>query len=129
MNAKRTDDRDDALQRDDAAQRDFDYHYRRTDSWHFEKRLSLDTVVSVVSVVVFLGGPILFWGRAMEGRVQALEVIQDQRMKQEVARDMDARDQRISILTRMDKIDEQVTQLRIELGKLPGATRANAATR
>ncbi len=105
--------------------RDSDYHARRTDNWHFEKRLSLDTVVSVVSVALFLGGPILFWGQKMEGRVQSLEVIQSERVKQEVARDMDARDQRISILGRMDKIDEQVTQLRIEVGKLitPAANR------
>jgi hypothetical protein len=95
-----------------------DRYSRRTDSWHFEKRLSLDTVVSIVSVVVFLGGPILFWGRAMENRVQALELVQEARAKQETARDFDARDQRISILTRMDKIDEQVTAMRIEIGRL-----------
>lgn len=91
---------------------------RRTDNWHFEKRLSLDTVVSIISVVVFLGGPFLLWGRAMENRVQSLEVIQEQRGRQETARDIDARDQRISILSRMEKIDEQVTALRIEVGRL-----------
>lgn len=89
--------------------------------WHFEKRLSLDTLVAIVGVAIVVGGPVLVWGRAMESRVQALEVIQDQRSKQETARDLDARDQRISILTRMDKIDEQVTQLRIELGKVTAA--------
>ena len=92
-------------------------HARRTDQWHFEKRLSLDTLVSLAGILLVFGGPVLIWGRAMEGRVQALEVMQEQRIKQEVARDIDARDQRISILTRMDKIDEQVTQLRIDIGK------------
>lgn len=93
-----------------------------TDHWRFEKRLSLDTLVAIVGVSLVVGGPVLVWGRAMESRVQALEVIQEQRAKQEIARDLDARDQRISILGRMDKIDEQVTQLRIEVGKVTAVT-------
>ncbi len=91
---------------------------RAADRWHFEKRLSLDTLVAVLGVGLVIGGPILVWGRAMEGRVLALEVVQEQRSKQDSNRELDARDQRISILSRMDKIDDQVTQLRVELGRL-----------
>ncbi len=100
-------------------------HSRRTDSWHFEKRLSLDTLVALAGVAIVLGGPMVYWGRAMENRVLQLEIKAEERAKQEetrakqeVARDLDARDQRITVLTRMDKIDEQVTQLRIDIGKL-----------
>jgi hypothetical protein len=97
--------------------RDSDYLARRTDHWHFEKRLSLDTLVAIAGVALLIGGPMLVWGRAMESRVQALEVVGQERSKQETALALDARDQRISILSRLDKMDEQITQLRVELGK------------
>lgn len=96
---------------------------RRTDSWHFEKRLSLDTLVGIVGVAVVLGLPIFYWGQAIDGRVAKLEIREDQRGKQDTARDLDARDQRIAVLSKMEKLDEQVTQLRIELGGVIAAAR------
>lgn len=89
---------------------------RRTDSWHFEKRLSLDTLVAILGVALVLGFPIFYWGRAVEDRVTKLEARDDARSKQETARELDARDQRIAVLAQMDKLAEQVTQLRIDLG-------------
>ncbi len=91
---------------------------RRTDHWHFEKRLSLDTLVAVAGISIVLGGPIFYWGRAMEQRVQTLEIRAEASTKQDTARQLDARDERIAILTKMEKLDEQVTQLRIEVGAL-----------
>lgn len=102
---------------------------RRTDQWHFEKRLSLDTLVSVAGISIVLGGPVLFWGLAMERRVQVLEANSAQSAKQEAARDIDARDQRISILSRMDTMSEQITQLRIEVGKMSQPQRESAVRR
>lgn len=87
-------------------------------SWYFDKRLSFDTIIAVVSMALVVGGPILIWGRAMESRVQALEVIQVERAKSETQRDSDMRDQRVSLASRLDKLDEKVTQLQITVGQL-----------
>jgi hypothetical protein len=87
-------------------------------NWYFDKRLSFDTIIAVVSMALLVGGPILIWGRAMESRVQALEVIQVERAKSEAQRDSDIRDQRVSLASRLDKLDEKVTQLQITVGQL-----------
>src|SRR6478609_986220 len=57
------------------------YRTRTTDDtrWHFDKHLSINTLVSVVGMAVLVGGPVLVWGRAMESRVQVLEVIQTEK--------------------------------------------------
>lgn len=90
----------------------------RDHGWHFDKRLSVDTLVAVVGVAIVIGGPILIWGRAMETRVQALEVVQEQRSKMELQRDADIREQRNALIARLDKFEEQVTQLRVAIGAL-----------
>lgn len=91
---------------------------RRTDAWHFEKRLSLDTLVALVGVAVLLGGPFYYWANKMDSRVQTLEVRGAERDQQEAARALDARDARIQMLGKVDKLDEQVTQLRVDVAKL-----------
>lgn len=94
--------------------------YRRPDrrQWHFDKRISLDTVVAVVGMGLLVGGPILVWGRAMEGRVQVLEVTNLERSKTETTRDQDAREYRVLIANRLDKLDEKVTQMQIQIGRI-----------
>jgi hypothetical protein len=79
--------------------------------WHFEKRLSLDTLISVLGIAAVIGGPILVWGRAMEGRVQSLEIIQTERQKTE--------DTTRSLTNqKLEKLDDRVTTLQIGIGKL-----------
>lgn len=90
----------------------------RSDSWHFEKRLSLDTLAQIAGIAIVLGGPLLYWGYATDGRIKTLELHDLQREKQDIARDMDARDQRIALLGKIEKLDDQVTQLRIDVGRL-----------
>lgn len=87
-------------------------------SWHFEKRLSLDTLVAIGGIAIVVGGPVLVWGRAMESRVLALEVIQTERSKTDVARESDRRDERAQITTRLDTLNDKVTQLQIQIGQL-----------
>lgn len=85
--------------------------------WTFDKRVSLDTLIAIVGIGIVIGGPMFLWGRAMEGRIQTLEIRDQQRAEQEKNRDLDARDQRISVLSKMEKFDDQLTQLRIDVAK------------
>lgn len=87
-------------------------------SWHFEKRITLDTLVGIAGVALVVGVPVLVWGRAMESRVLALEVIQVERAKGETTREADRRDERIQITTRLDTLTDKVTQLQIQVGQL-----------
>jgi len=89
--------------------------------WHFEKSLSLDTFVAIFGIALVVGGPVLVWGRAMESRVQALEVMQGERQKGDVAKEADVREQRAQLALRLDKLDEKVTSMQIQLGRFsPG---------
>jgi hypothetical protein len=101
-----------------------DTQYRRTDAWHFEKRISFDTVAAVVGMLLLVAGPVVYWGRGLEEanrltetRVKIVEVVQEQLLKQFQALAVDARDQRIAILARMDAMDIQITQLRVDIAK------------
>lgn len=97
---------------------------RYTDrEWHFEKRLTLDTLVAIAGIALVVGVPVLVWGRAMESRVLALEVIQVERQKGEASRDTDAREQRIAITSRLDKLDDKVTQMQIQIGQIVPAAK------
>lgn len=99
-------------------QRSVDERSRRTDHWHFEKRLSLDTIVTIIGISIGLGLPVFLWGRTMEQRVQAIEIKTDERSKVESARASDDRDQRITLITNIETMKEQITQLRIDVGKV-----------
>lgn len=87
--------------------------------WRFEKRLSLDTLIAIVGVAVVLGGPIFYAGIGMRDRIQALEVIGDQRIKVDAERAAEAKEQQKAFLERMDKFNEQVVQLRIAIASRP----------
>lgn len=93
-------------------------HSRRSDHWHFEKRLSLDTVVAIVGISIVLGGPIFYWARGQDQRTQTLEIKEEARARQEGERAKDLRDSQITMLSNMDVLKEQVTQLRIDVGQL-----------
>ncbi len=106
-------------------QEEIDTQYRRTDAWHFEKRISFDTVAAVTGMLVLVAGPVVYWGRGLEeanrlteSRVKVIEVVQEQVLKQFQALAVDARDQRIAILSRMDAMDVQITQLRVDIAKI-----------
>lgn len=86
-------------------------------TWRFDKRITLDTLVAIAGIGLVLGVPMFLWGRAMEARVQTLEIVQTQRDEQAKNREFDYREQSIRILQRMDKLDDQVTNLRIDLGR------------
>lgn len=91
---------------------------RRTDHWHFEKRLSFDTVIAIIGVSTLLGGPLFYWGRAMEQRVQTLELREENKTKVDNNREQDMRDQRITLLNEVNSMKEQITLLRIDVGTL-----------
>src|SRR5690242_12131755 len=93
---------------------------RSTDAnrWHFDRHLSINTLVSIFGMAVVVGGPVLVWGRAMEGRVQSLEIMQAEKAKIESTRDADTREQRISLATRLDKMDEKLTAMQVQVGQL-----------
>ncbi len=88
--------------------------------WHFDKRISLDTIVAVVGMGLLVGGPILVWGRAMESRVQALEVMQGERQKGDVAKKADVREQRAQLAAtprqarREDEVKRFTKKIQIE---------------
>lgn len=95
------------------------YRTRRyADRWHFDKHLSINTLVSVVGMAVLVGGPVLVWGRAMEARVQSLEIMQSEKAKIEATRDADTREQRISLSSRLDKMDGTLSQLQVQVAQL-----------
>lgn len=90
----------------------------REQRWHFEKKISFDTIVGIVGVSLVLGGPLFMWGRNMESRLQTIELVNDQRARADEKRDAEIREQRIAIGLRLDRIDDQVTLLRIAIGQL-----------
>lgn len=106
--------------------RDQEQHERRRESdrpfreqrWHFEKKLSLDTIVGILGVACVIGGPLLFWGRNIENRVQTIELVNEQRSRVDDKRDAELREQRLAIGSRLERIDDQVTQLRIAVGQI-----------
>ena len=86
--------------------------------WHFKKQLSIDTLVQIVGVAIVLGGPILYWGRAMEARVLALEIARVERDRSETEAKITARSEAATVAAKLDKLDEKVTQLQINVGRL-----------
>lgn len=85
---------------------------------YFDKRIGLDTIIGLVGITITLGIPILVWGRAMESRVLNLEVTKIEREKSEVNQANIEREQRTQMLSRLDKLDEKVTQMQIQIGQI-----------
>ena len=91
--------------------------------WHFDKRLSLDTVVGILGISIVIGGPFLVWGRAMESRVLSLETIATERLTSEKQRDDSARDVRLTTEVRINRMDEKLTALQITQAEILAAMR------
>lgn len=49
--------------------------------WVFEKRVSLDTLVGICGIAIVIGGPFIYWGRAIEGRILTIEIRDAERSK------------------------------------------------
>lgn len=105
--------------------RNGDEHGRRTDNWHFEKRLDVSTLISILGISLVLGGPIFVWGRAMEAtsnaqnvRIQLLELQNSERTKLDQMQNEEAKAQRNVMLARIDRFDEQMNLLRVEIARL-----------
>jgi len=86
--------------------------------WHFDKRLSLDTVVGILGISIVIGGPFLVWGRAMESRVLSLETIATERLAMDKQREETNRDLRLTTDGRINRMDEKLTQLQVTLAEM-----------
>ncbi len=93
-------------------------------SWHIDKSVSLGQILSAVLVAIGIGGPILVWGRAMESRVVALEVVNAEANKTDTKRDNDTREQRLIVTGRMDKIEERLLQIQLSISQLTNSPAA-----
>lgn len=78
----------------------------------------MDTIVAVCGLALVIGGPILIWGRAIEGRVQVIEVKQDQQEKNQTDKETLRREELTKLTNTIDKLDDKVTQLQINVGRL-----------
>ena len=103
--------------------------YDRRRGVYFDKRIGLDTIIGIVSIAFTLGIPILVWGRAMESRVLNLEVTRiekeksdaiqsKEKEKNEAAQASIEKEQRAQLLSRLDKLDEKVLQIQLQIGQL-----------
>jgi hypothetical protein len=93
-------------------------------AWHFDKRLSLDTIVGILGISLVIGGPFLVWGRAMESRVLSLETIATERLSMENKRDEANRDLRQSTEAKVSRMDEKITNVQITQAQIQAAIEA-----
>lgn len=87
-------------------------------AWHFEKRISLDTIVAILGIALVIGGPFIVWGRAMEGRVLTLENIASQLEKKEAERIAEVRDQRALADRNYRELADALQRLQVSFAKL-----------
>ena len=103
----------------------------RRNRWHFDKKMSLDTLVAIAGIAVVIGGPLMLAWRSMENRVVVLETKQEAQQSAEMRRDSDAREQRIAVLSQMKDLGDGITKMQISFAKLEaqiGAATTAAAT-
>ena len=86
--------------------------------WHFVKNFSFDTIVNVFGVALFLGLPIFYWTRTIDARLLSLEVTHNEFVKSDVRRDVELRDQRMAVSTRLEKIESSLIDTRLAIEKL-----------
>lgn len=87
-------------------------------SWHFDKKLSLDTLIAIIGIAVVIGGPLILAWRSMEARVQKLEVILEQSAAQDALREAATREQRGLISAQFKDLNDNLQKLQIAVGKL-----------
>ena len=101
----------------------------RTDEsrhWHFDKRLSLDTIVAIIGIAFVIGGPLMLAWRSMDTRVLRLETIYEESQKAEAVRDRNQTDQRTQLSIQIDRLSSRLEALQIDVAKLVGAATATA---
>lgn len=99
----------------------------RGKGWYFERRLSLDTVVGILGFAAVIGAPLFYWAHALDGRVLAMEVREDERARAANTRDQEMRDFRKSVSDQFAQTTKQLTDVQITLGVLAGVRQATAA--
>ena len=99
----------------------------RRGAWHFDKKLSLDTLIAIVGIAIVIGGPLILAWRAMEARVQKLEVIYEENLRQELGREAAIREQRAVIALQFKEFNDSIQRLQVSVGKLE--TQIQAMTR
>lgn len=90
----------------------------REPGWRFVRTFSVGDLLQFIGIALFVGGPILVWGRAIEQRVLTLENFNTASMQADVRRDADTREQRQAFSGRMDKIEEKLGQLQVTAAQL-----------
>jgi hypothetical protein len=103
-------------------QRSKDARERRDDNidrgWHFDKHLSVNTLVSILGMAIVLGAPLFYWGNAMDKRVGALEISKAEKDRTDVATETASREQRTALTAHLDKMDDKLTQMQVQVGQL-----------
>ena len=90
----------------------------RYHSWRFVRQLTIGDVLQFVGIVLFIGVPFLAWARAMEGRVLTLENLNTAAAQSDNKRDADTREQRQLFNARMEKIEEKLGAVQIDIAKV-----------
>lgn len=93
--------------------------------WRFERRLSLDTIVSLVGVTFLIGGPFVIWARAIEGttaantsRISLVEAAQAMTTKLEADREQRVRDADLINTRRFDALGDKIGSVQVDIAKL-----------
>lgn len=97
-------------------------------SWHFDKKLSLDTLIAIVGVAVVIGGPLILAWRSMEARVQKLEIILEEQTRQDNRREVVTSEQRGLIAAQFKDLNDNMQKLQVAVGKLETQIQAFAVS-
>ncbi len=93
----------------------------RREAWHFDKKLSLDTLVAIVGIAVVIGGPLIFAWRSMESRILVIETIQSVQQRQFEQLLSEERERRGVFATQMKDLGDVLTALRLDVARLTNA--------
>ena len=91
---------------------------RRRQGWHFEKKLSVDTLVAIGGIALVIGVPTYFAWRAMADQVLALGLIQKHLQDQIVQMVSDERERRTTFSAQVNGLTDKVTSIQIDVAKI-----------
>lgn len=91
---------------------------RRRPSWHFDKKLSLDTLVAIGGIAVVIGGPLVVAWRSAETRILTLEVTQQNQSVQYKQMLDDEKERRGVFAVQMKELGDKVTLIQLDVGKI-----------
>lgn len=97
---------------------------RRKPSWHFDKKLSLDTLVAIAGIALVIGGPLIIAWRTMETRLLTVELAAESQQKQFMQQLTDMREQRAIFSLSLKELGDNMTSLRIDVAKIIAAQQA-----